>query len=217
MAGANFRYKRVSAFRKLQQIKSRLETGSQEEKRPSGESCLSWRTPCDALARSSSAHLEKVTMKVTQVFNAPHQTGLTRARASLAFLWKNVRRLGLTLLFCLVNFSGTANLMAQTTAASAQPAPSPRVEETAPPPIEEAALVIQNRTITVFRSRFQGRSPKVRMEGAQRQFQQATNSPQSGTVSARTIPEGVLVSIGEESIFVLTPEDLDPVSEETMD
>ena len=36
-------------------------------------------------------------------------------------------------------------------------------------------------------------------------------------MTARTIPEGVLVSIGEESIFVLTPEDLDHVSEETMD
>lgn len=149
-------------------------------------------------------------MKVTQDFNAPHQT------ASLALLWKSVR-IGLCLLFCLGNFSGTANLVAQTTATSAQPAPSPRVEETAQPPVEEAALVIQNRTITVFRSRFQGRSPAVRMEGAQRQFQQATNSPQPGTVTARTIPEGVLVSIGEESIFVLTPEDFDRVSEETMD
>ena len=55
------------------------------------------------------------------------------------------------------------------------------------------------------------------MEGAQRQFQEATNSPQAGAVTARTIPQGVLVSIGEESIFVLTPEDLDQVSEETMD
>jgi small-conductance mechanosensitive channel len=55
------------------------------------------------------------------------------------------------------------------------------------------------------------------MEGARRQFQAATNSPQAGAVTARTIPEGVLVSIGEESIFVLTPEDLDQVSEETMD
>lgn len=55
------------------------------------------------------------------------------------------------------------------------------------------------------------------MEGAQRQFQEAANSPQAGDVTARTIPQGVLVSIGEESIFVLTPEDLDQVSEETMD
>lgn len=55
------------------------------------------------------------------------------------------------------------------------------------------------------------------MEGAQRQFQEATNSPQAGAVTARAIPQGVLVSIGEESIFVLTPEDLDQVSEETID
>jgi hypothetical protein len=104
------------------------------------------------------------------------------------------------MLFCLVNFSGAANLTAQTTAtAPAQPSASPRVEETAPPPVEEATLVIQNRTITLFRSRFQGRSPRVRVEGAQRQFQAATNSPQAGAVTARTIPEGVLVSIGEES------------------
>jgi small-conductance mechanosensitive channel len=85
------------------------------------------------------------------------------------------------------------------------------------PTFEEAALVIQNRTITVFRSRFQGRSPKVRMEGAQRQFQEATNSPEADAVTSRNIPQGVLVSIGEQSIFVLTPEDLDQVSEETMD
>lgn len=157
-------------------------------------------------------------MKVTQDFNAPHNTGLNRASASLAFLRKSARRLGLSILFCSVNFSGAANLAAQTAAtAPAQPSPSPRVEETAPPPVEEAALVIQNRTITVFRSRFQGRSPRVRMEGAQRKFQEATNSPQAGAVTARTIPQGVLVSIGEESIFVLTPEDLDQVSEETMD
>lgn len=151
---------------------------------------------------------------VTQVFNSPHHTELNRACVSLAFLWKSLR-LGLSILFCLVNFSGAANHVAQTP--SDQPSPSPRVEETAPPSGEEAALVIQNRTITVFRSRFQGRSPTVRMDGAQRQFQEAINSPQSGTVSARTIPEGVLVSIGEESIFVLTPGDLDQLSAETMD
>ena len=155
---------------------------------------------------------------VTRDFNVPRCTGLNLASASLAFLWKSVRCLGLSILFCLVNFSGAAHLAAQTAATTpAQPSPSPRVEETAPPPVDEAALVIQNRTITVFRSRFQGRSPKVRMEGAQRQFEEAANSPQAGEVTARTIPEGVLVSIGEESIFVLTPEDLDPVSEETMD
>jgi hypothetical protein len=99
--------------------------------------------------------------------------------------------------------------IAQTAAtAPTQPSPSPRVEETAPSTVEEAALVIQNRPITVFRSRFQGRSPRVRMEGARRQFEEATNSPQAGAVTARTIPQGVLVSIGEESIFVLTPGDL---------
>ena len=132
--------------------------------------------------------------------------------------WIPVRCLGLSVLFSLVTFLGATNLAAQTAAPTpAQPSPSPRVEETAPPPVEEATLVIQNRTITVFRSRFQGRSPRVRMEGAQRQFEEATISPQAGAVTARTIPEGVLVSIGEESIFVLTPEDLDQVSEETMD
>ena len=126
------------------------------------------------LHECSSADLEKVTMKVTQDFNAPHHTGLNRASASLAFLWKSVRRFGLSILFCLVNSSGAANLTAQPDAtAPAQPSASPRVEETAPPPVEEATLVIQNRTITVFRSRFQGRSPRVRMEGAQRQFQAA--------------------------------------------
>lgn len=137
---------------------------------------------------------------------------------SPAFLREPVRRLGLSMLFCLVGLSGAARLAAQTAApAPAQPSPGPRVEEAAPPPAEEAALVIQNRTITVFRSRFQGRSPRVRMEGARRQFEEAANSPQAGAASARTIPEGVLVSIGEESIFVLTPGDLDPVSEETID
>jgi small-conductance mechanosensitive channel len=55
------------------------------------------------------------------------------------------------------------------------------------------------------------------MESAQRQFQEATNSPQASAVTAQTIPQGLLVSIGEESIFVLTPEDLDQVSEETVD
>lgn len=113
---------------------------------------------------------------VTQDFNATHRTGLNRAKVSLAFAWKSVRRLGLSILFCLVNFSGAAHLAAQTAAmAPAQPSPSPRVEETAPPPAEEEALVIQNRVITVFRSRFQGRSPRVRAEGAQRQFEEATN------------------------------------------
>lgn len=55
------------------------------------------------------------------------------------------------------------------------------------------------------------------MEGARRQFEVATNSPRPGAVLARAIPQGVLVSIGEESIFVLTPEDLDQVSEETLE
>ena len=113
-----------------------------------------------SVKRRASAVTWKVTMKVTQDFNVPHPIGLNRASASLAFLWKSVRRLGLSILFCLVNFSGAANLAAQTAAtAPAQPSPSPRAEETAPPTVEEAALVLQNRTITVFRSRFQGRSP----------------------------------------------------------
>ena len=44
---------------------------------------------------------------------------------------KSVRCLGLSLLFCLVNFLGTANLGAQTAAtAPVQPSPSPSVQET---------------------------------------------------------------------------------------
>jgi len=71
--------------------------------------------------------------------------------------------------------------------------------------------------ITVFRSRFFGRSPAVRVEGAQRQFREVIDARRAGTVTAHGIPQGVQVSIGEEGIFTLTPDDLDQASEETMD
>lgn len=119
---------------------------------------------------------------------------------------------------CLLYPLGTANLAAQTPTPTTQSDSDQRAEETtASPGQEEATLVIQNRTITVFRSRFFGRSPAVRVEGAQRQFREVINSRRAGAVTARAIPQGVQVSIGEEGIFTLTPGDLDQPSEETMD
>ncbi|MDQ3802693.1 MAG: hypothetical protein M3416_02400 [Acidobacteriota bacterium] len=134
-------------------------------------------------------------------------------------LWESVSWLTPCVVFCLLYLLGAANPAAQTPpTAPAQPDSSERGEETAASPSGgEATLVIQNRTITVFRSRFFGRSPAVRVEGAQRQFREVIASRRAGTVTARAIPQGVQVSIGEEGIFTLTPEDLDQVSEEAMD
>jgi small-conductance mechanosensitive channel len=127
--------------------------------------------------------------------------------------------LALWIAFCLGNLSGTARVTAQTPQTPpVQPNAKPGTEETVPAAGgEEATLTLNNRKITVFRARFFGRSPQVRVEGAQRQFQEVIESRQVGTVTAHAIPQGMQILIGEEGIFTLTPADLEEVSEETMD
>jgi small-conductance mechanosensitive channel len=132
--------------------------------------------------------------------------------------WRSVSSVIPCIVLCVLYAFGTANLAAQTPAPTTQTDSDQRANETTASPSEgEATLVIQNRMITVFRSRFFGRSPVVRVEGAQRQFREVINSRRAGTVTARAIPQGVQVSIGEEGIFTLTPDDRDQASEETMD
>jgi small-conductance mechanosensitive channel len=134
-------------------------------------------------------------------------------------IWRSVSSVIPCIALCLLYPFGAAKLAAQTSPTTpAQSESDQRVEETtASPGQEEATLVIQNRMITVFRSRFFGRSPAVRVEGAQRQFREVITSRQVANVTARPIAQGVQVSIGEEGIFTLTPDDLDQAAEETMD
>jgi Mechanosensitive ion channel len=138
---------------------------------------------------------------------------------SAVLIWRSVSSVIPCIVLCLLYLLGTPNLAAQTPPTTpAQSDSDQRTEETTASPSQgEATLIIQNRMITVFRSRFFGRSPAVRVEGAQRQFREVINSRRAGTVTARTIPQGMQVSIGEEGIFTLTPDDLDQASEETMD
>jgi small-conductance mechanosensitive channel len=96
-----------------------------------------------------------------------------------------------------------------------QPAPRGKTEKAADPALAPATLKIQNRPIVTLRGTLLGYAPKQRVEAAESRIGTAIERGIWGPVTTRTIPEGLLVQIGEQGMFVLTPGDLNALVGET--
>lgn len=83
--------------------------------------------------------------------------------------------------------------------------------------IDTAALVLQHRTIVIFRAPIGALSPADRVAAASRRIEALADASITGTVVAKAIPEGVLVSVGPRSIFTITPADVDTLRASTLE
>ncbi len=100
-------------------------------------------------------------------------------------------------------------------------APAPPAQPPAPASVpavvrDTAPLVVGNRVITIFRSSLGALTPAERADAAGRRIESLIEAEQTDDVQSRTIPEGVLVSIGGRAVFTLTHADPDTVAGEQL-
>lgn len=96
--------------------------------------------------------------------------------------------------------------------AAPRPAPAPRAT---PAASDSAPLIIQNRTVFVFRAPLGSRTVHERAEDAARRIGALAESGASDSIIARPIAQGILIAVGERGVFTITPADLDPLSDAT--
>jgi small-conductance mechanosensitive channel len=85
----------------------------------------------------------------------------------------------------------------------------------APAGIAQATLKIQNRPIVTLRGTLLGYTPKQRVEAAEARINAVIERGNWGTATTKTIPEGLLIQIGNQGMFVITPGDLNTLAGET--
>ncbi len=85
----------------------------------------------------------------------------------------------------------------------------------APAGVPPATLKIQNRPIVTLRGTLLGYAPKQRVEAAETRINAVIERGAWGTVTTRTISEGLLIQIGDQGIFVMTPGDVNTLAGET--
>lgn len=87
-----------------------------------------------------------------------------------------------------------------------------------PKTVKEAnTLFLQDRMITIFRAPAFGYSPRERVEAIRQRFDALLDQGKPGDVARRMMPEGVLLLIGNQGVFLITPGDLDSLSGETLE
>ena len=82
--------------------------------------------------------------------------------------------------------------------------------------VDTAALVLDKRLITVFRSPLGALSPSERADAAARRITALLERAQSDSVEARVIPEGYLITVGGSAAFSLTPADVDTLVDQRL-
>jgi small-conductance mechanosensitive channel len=80
-----------------------------------------------------------------------------------------------------------------------------------------APLVVDNRTIVVFRATMLGYGPRARAEGAERRSEQLLKKGGAGAVSSHAIPQGTTIELDGTTVFVVTPQDVDEPAGATME
>ncbi|MGE5799890.1 MAG: hypothetical protein ACM337_06140, partial [Syntrophaceae bacterium] len=96
-----------------------------------------------------------------------------------------------------------------------QTAPKGKAEKAIDPALAPATLKIENRPIVTLRGTLLGYTPKQRVEAAESRIGNTIERGTWGPVTTKTISEGLLVQIGEQGMFVITPGDLNALVDET--
>jgi small-conductance mechanosensitive channel len=83
-----------------------------------------------------------------------------------------------------------------------------------PPP---APLVVNNRSVFVFRAPLLGYSPKERASAAMRRIDDVLDRLGPGVVSVRKMPEGNLIVLDDAGAFMISPGDVETLSGDTLE
>jgi small-conductance mechanosensitive channel len=84
-----------------------------------------------------------------------------------------------------------------------------------PSGVAPTTLKIQNRPIITLRGTLLGYTPKQRVEAATARINTVIERGNWGTATTKTITEGLLIQIGDQGMFVITPGDLNTLAGET--
>jgi small-conductance mechanosensitive channel len=107
-----------------------------------------------------------------------------------------------------------AAVPADAPASKAQPAEKGSIAD---PSVKPATLKVDNRAIFKFRGPLLGYTPKQRVEAAELRIKAVIQRGAWGTVTKRAFSEGLLIQIGDQWMFAVTPGDIDPLAGETVE
>jgi small-conductance mechanosensitive channel len=82
---------------------------------------------------------------------------------------------------------------------------------------ETAVLRYVNRPITVFRASILSRPPQERAASAVASLDRLLKQGSSTAISTRPLLDSIVVAVGGHDVFILTPQDVDRLSDETLD
>ena len=82
---------------------------------------------------------------------------------------------------------------------------------------DSAPLVVFNRWIFTFRAPLGAAAPAERAAAAQRRVAVALQADATAEVRMRHVPEGALISIGDRTVFAITPGDIDSLLGESLE
>jgi small-conductance mechanosensitive channel len=125
-----------------------------------------------------------------------------------------MRRLAVSIILCLFLFAGEAGPAEPSPPQAGTGGEKPPVPAALPP----AGLVsVYNRPIVVFRTPLFGYSPQDRARAAEKRISGLIESGTAGKVSSRPTSEGTLILVDGQAVFLISPQDLDPLSGERME
>lgn len=85
------------------------------------------------------------------------------------------------------------------------------------PAIKADTLIIQNRPIAVFRADMMGHSPEKRVQKMRERIAELLAAGGTYDVAALPIPQGMLIQMGGNGVFVISFADLDSLAGETLE
>ena len=116
-------------------------------------------------------------------------------------------------LVCLLLISGSLLSMPAAGAPKRDPAEAVNARAAAAP----ADLVVYNRHVFTFRGVFLGTSPEERVDRARRNILEIITGEFEGKVAVTNIEQGKKITIDRKYMFAITPSDVDPLGQESID
>ncbi|MBB1059918.1 mechanosensitive ion channel family protein [Marilutibacter spongiae] len=97
------------------------------------------------------------------------------------------------------------------------PGEKPDATAEATPTAIDATASYFNRDIVTYRAAFLGIPPQQRARNTEASIERAVSLPGAAVIGSHEIPQGVVVTVSDIAVLVLTPADLDPVAGETLE
>ncbi|GAB3338385.1 mechanosensitive ion channel family protein [Marilutibacter aestuarii] len=98
-----------------------------------------------------------------------------------------------------------------------QPGGTPDAPPESPSAAVDATASYFNRDIITYRAAFLGIPPQQRALNTEASIERAVSLPGTAVIGSHEIPQGVVITLSDIAVLVLTPDDLDPVGGETLE